>query len=792
MRALTRKLGRELWHNAGTMLSVVAIIAIGTGCFIGMSSAVRILSVSQAAYYRAYRFADFWVTVKKAPLTAVEQLAEIDGIEEWQARIVFDVILNVPGETRPLTGRLISMPVRNGRRPLNDMCLIRGTSFSDDRSEEVILSEAFAREHDLSPGDHVELILNRKRESFVIVGTAISPEYVYMVRGEGDLIPDPKHFGILYLPEAYARDVLDFRDACNQVTGRFVPGAEKRADAILNRVERVLDPYGVLATTPRERHASHRFLTDEIRGGRVTSKMIPAIFLAVAALVLNVLMSRLAERQRTTIGTLKAVGYSDRGILWHFMGFGLVVGIAGGVAGNILGIGLASAMVEMYKGFYQFPSFVYEVYPDLLLIGMLISVSFAVAGTAKGVWTVLHLQPAEAMRAKPPERGGAILLERLPWLWSRLGFRSQLALRNLMRNRTRTITGVLSTALATALIASSLIMHDSMWFLVDFQFDRLTHSDVDLGLHDEQSAAVLNEARELPGVDYAEPMLSVVCDLRHGPCNRRLGVTGLAATRRLTTPLQADLQPIKIPERGLVLTRKLAELLDANPGDHLELTPVRGRRDTVDVYVASVVDSYIGLSCYANLDYLSSLVGESRAVNGLQLLVNPAETAALFHSIKDLPAAQGLSVRSDVRASIEDTLVHTMTATIGIIIVFAGMIAFGSILNNSLVDIGDQLRDISTFRVLGYGPRQIAGIFFRQAMFTFVLGVALAAPLTWGLSQFWSAAMDTELFRIHIAFRLPVLAQALLAVVAFVLLAQVLVYRQIRRLDWLEGIKVKE
>jgi putative ABC transport system permease protein len=149
VRALHRKLIRDLLGSAGTLLSVVAIIAIGTGSFIGLGSAQRILEASQEAYYREYRFADFWVDVKKAPLSAVERIAEFPEIASLDARVVFDVILDVEGEVRPLTGRLISTPARRFDRTLNGICLIRGSGFSDDRNEEVILSEAFARAHDL-------------------------------------------------------------------------------------------------------------------------------------------------------------------------------------------------------------------------------------------------------------------------------------------------------------------------------------------------------------------------------------------------------------------------------------------------------------------------------------------------------------------------------------------------------------------------------------------------------------------------------------------------------------------
>lgn len=792
MRVLTRKTLRDLRGSVGVLASVVVIIAVGTGSFIALRSSQYILEASQRAYYNRYAFADLWVEVKKAPLSALTSIRDIPGIARIESRVVLDVILDVPGVDQPLTGRLISMPTESFDETINGIHLVRGSGFSGNRDEEVILADSFAQAHGLQPGDHIDLILNRKQQSFVIVGTAISPEFVYAVRGQGDITPDPEHFGVLYIQEHYARELLDFQDAFNQLIGHVVPGHHKDIEFILERIDRMLDPYGVLATTPRERQASHRFLSDEIHGLRVAAWIMPTIFLCVAALVLNVLMSRLAERQRTVIGTLKALGYSDRQVLMHFISFGVAVGTLGGIGGMFVGVTLAAGFIQMYRMFFQFPEFLTRLYPSLLGTGLLISVLFSIAGTAKGVWRVLKLHPAEAMRPRPPETGTAMFLERFPAIWRRLGFRTHIALRSLARNRGRTATGVVSAALAIAIILTSLVMRDSVWFLVDFQFERVSHSDVTIAMRDERSIEALWEARDLPGVDYAEPVLGLTCDLRNGRYARRMAITGLSPEHRLLTPMLEDLTPIPIPPEGLVMTRKLAEILNVRVGDRLLVTPVRGRRETGEVWVASIVDGFMGLECYAALDYLSRLVGEDRAVNSIQMSVDPSRMSELYQRLKELPNAQAVSVRATAKANIEKTLIRSMSFSMSIMIGFAGVIAFGSMLNASLIEIADRTRDIASFRVLGYRPGQIAGIFFRQALIVLVLGLVLAMPIAWAIVNYWVQAYQTELFRIPVLVRPGTVLLSGALALGFVLISQAVAYREIRRLDWLEGIKIKE
>ncbi len=396
------------------------------------------------------------------------------------------------------------------------------------------------------------------------------------------------------------------------------------------------------------------------------------------------------------------------------------------------------------------------------------------------------------MRAKPPERAGAVFLERFPAVWKRLGFRTHIALRSLARNRMRTASAVVASALATSIILLTMMMYDSMWYLVEFQFDRIAHSDVDIGFRDETSTAALLEGRDLPGVDYAEPVLGMVCDVRNGRRSRRLGITGLSPGHRLTTPIEADGTPIRIPESGLVLSHKLADVLGAEVGDHLELTPVRGRRETVRVPVNSIVESFVGLECYASLNYLSRVVGEGQAVNSVQIAANPAGVTALYRTVKKLPNAQGLAVRADTKANIENTFVSQIGISLAISIAFAGVIAFGTVINVSLVEIQERTRDISTFRVLGYRPGPIAAIFYRQNMVIFVLGLALALPLSYGLLLAMAGAYETELFRMPVLIKPSTVILSASISFVFVVVAQWFVARSIRRLDWLEGMKVKE
>ena len=304
----------------------------------------------------------------------------------------------------------------------------------------MIVNSAFAGRHGIRPGDSIHLILNNRRQELHVVGTAMSCEFVYLV-SPGSIAPDPEHFGVFYLKRTFAEDVFDFSGATNQLVGLLDPAHRAAPRDVLRQIEVALAPYGVTTSYERATQPSNQFLSDEIRGLGLFSTLMPAIFLAVAALVLNVLMVRLVDQQRVIIGTFKAIGYSDRQIFAHYTKFALGLGLASGLVGLGLGHLMAGFVTSMYRMFYEFPNLESHMFLSDYGGGLAVALGCAVIGSLQGARAALRLSPAEAMRPKPPAQGGAIWLEQFNWFWNRLSFGWRLVLRNVFRNPLRTRGG---------------------------------------------------------------------------------------------------------------------------------------------------------------------------------------------------------------------------------------------------------------------------------------------------------------------------------------------------------------
>lgn len=790
MSTLNRKLLRDLVRSRGLLIAVLAILTVGVACYVAMRSSQHNLESALARYYARCHLADVWIDVKKAPSVEVRERLDLPGVASIVPRVSFMVTADLPGVERPVSGQVISLPDRPAG--LNDLIMVSGVRPRPEAENELLIIQQFAEARDLKPGDEIHLILNNRRQPFRITGIALSAEFVYLM-SPGSIVPAAEHFGVFYLPERAAADVFDFDGACNSILLRLDPSLAEAPRPMLDAMERALDPYGVFRVTPRREFPSHWFISDELKQLGTTGMILPSIFLAVAVLVLNILMIRLIEQQRTIVGILKAFGYTNGQIRAHYLKFALAIGLTGGVLGGALGYGLASALTILYRQFYVFPDLTSALHWDALGIGVALGLAASGLGAVRGVAMAVRLQPAEAMRPKPPVTGRSIWLERLGLLWRRLDLGWRMSLRGLARQRARTGAGLTAAALGSAIMLTAFGMQDAMRYMVRFQFDQVLRADASLVFDDERPFGVVREVERLPGVHQVEPVFEVACTFINGRYEKRGGITGILPEARLTTPSDAQGRPVSVPHEGLVMTRALADRLHLSVGDRVTIEPVRGPRLRFTMRLASVVDSFLGLAAYADFHTLNRAMGEVDSVSSVQVTVERGEASerALARSVKSTPAVQTISLIREQQREFED-LLATTNASITVLIMFAGVIMMGSIVTSALITLSERQREVATLRTLGYFEGEVSRLFLRENLVVNINGALLGLPIGYALLVLTSVAYQTEAFRIpvRVAERSWILTPML--AIAFTLIAQFVIRRSIQRLAWREVLNVRD
>ena len=381
MNALNRKLWRDLWRLRGQAVATALVIASGVAIFVMTLGLIDSLDETRAAYYERFRFAQVFAMAKRAPDHIAAEVARIPGVQSVATRIVHDVILDVAGMAEPVTGRLISVPERE-RPALNDLALRAGRWVEAGRPDEVIVSEDFADGHGLAPGDHLFAIINGKKRRLDIVGVALSPEYVYAI-APGALMPDKRRFGILWMGHDALSAAFDLEGAFNDISLSLLRNASE--DDVIDRLDVLLEPYGGIGAYPRDDQISEWFLDGEIKQLESLASVLPAIFIAVAAFLLNMVLSRLVAMEREQIGLLKAFGYGNLAIAWHYLKLVAIIAALGVVVGFAAGAWLGRETAEQYTQFYRFPILYYRPNPDAFAIGALAAFGAAFAGALAAV-----------------------------------------------------------------------------------------------------------------------------------------------------------------------------------------------------------------------------------------------------------------------------------------------------------------------------------------------------------------------------------------------------------------------
>lgn len=787
LAALDRKLLRDLWHLRGQVGAIAVVVACGVAIVVTTRTTYASLIASRAAYYDGYRFADVFAHLKRAPERLRLQLAAIPGVEAAETRIVTEVTLDVPGLDEPATGRLVSVPER--RQPiLNDLYLRRGRWLEPGRRDEVLVSEAFAVANRLEIGATIGAVINGRWERLRVVGVALSPEYVYQI-AEGGLFPDDKRFGVLWMSREAVGPAFDMVGAFNDVTLTLAPEAVE-AD-VTARVDRLLDRYGGLGAYGRGEQVSARFLNDEIAQNRVSGTVIPAIFLGVAAFLLNVVLVRLVSTEREQIGALKAFGYDDWTVGRHYLKFALVALFIGAALGIALGLWFANWQNAHYAEYYRFPRFVFQFDRTAVVLAVLVTLGAAVAAAAGAVRRVVKLPPATAMQPEPPARFRPGPLERLG-LTRLLAAPGRIIARNLERAPLKAALSALGIGFAVAMLVVGRFFIDAMLYMADVQFRHVQRENLTVVFNAPRSARVRYELARLPGVLSVEPFRSVPARLSAGHRSRRTALLGLEERSELRRLVGRDLVPVDLPPDGVVLTAKLGEVLQVVPGDTLTVEALEGARPVRRVPVAGFVDELLGLSAYMDQRALNRIMWEGNALSGAFLRVDPLAAPALYARLKRLPAVAGVSSRDAALASFEQTLAQSIGLVTGILIGFAGALAVAMVYNAARIALSERGRELASVRVLGFTRGEVALMLLGEQAVLAVIGIGAGLAMGYGFCAVLSGLYQWEVFRIPLVVGGQTYAFAIVVIVGASLVTALLIRRRLDRLDLVAVLKTRE
>lgn len=784
---LDRKLWRDLGRMKGQVVAVALVMACGLAMMIMTRSLIYSLESTRAEYYEANRFADIFAQLKRAPNWLASQIAAIPGVAAVQPNISVQVTLDLPQLDEPASGNVRSLP-DYGPPELNRLFLRAGRWLAPGSRHEVLVGEAFAEANQLKPGDSLALLLNGKRQEVRVAGIVLSPEFIFESR-PGAALPDNRTYGIFWMPYKELAAAFDLDGAFNYLTLTLAPGAAERP--VIAEVDRLIAPYGGRGAFGRSDHPSHIRVSDEIRVLHLLSIGFPVVFLSVAAFMTNAVLSRLLVLQREQIAILKAFGFTNRQIVVHYLEFAFVMVAAGTVFGALWGVLLGKQLVIMYHRFFRFPDLSFHLDHGALPLAFAVCAVAATLGVFGAVRRAARVPPAEAMRPEPPANYRPAFVERTG-IARFLSHTFRIAVRNLERKPMQALFTVAGLALATAILIVPNCFRDGVSEVMDFQWDTIQRSDLSVGLVEPSSVQVAHLFSELPGALAVEPVRTAYVRISHGQRRRQLAIVGLPEKGLHNRILDSAFHQMSLPPDGLVISSKLAEVLDVRVGEQVIVEVLEGKCPVRSVKLIGMAEDFAGVAAYMNIHAVNRLLGEGDIITGASFSVDAARRGEFLRALKDIPRVTWVAIKDSLRENFRQTTAASIGLIQMIYLVFAIVVAFGVVYNNARISLAERARELATLRVIGFSRREVGGVLVTELVLLALIAVPLGLMLGTGFATAIIRAVNTETVRLPLVLTRSNYAFAVSVVAIASALSAVAVLRKLNRLDLVGALKAPE
>lgn len=784
---LFKKAMRSIWRGKRSYIACIALMAVGILMYVSFHMMYINLNAAMEKMYAEQDFADAFAAVRGIPLNAAANLAAIDGVDIADAGLVADARVTLAGkENKIITLRLHSYEPDN-LHPLNRFLIVEGAAPSEN---ELLVGEPFLKANGLQTGDTLSLTLAGKQLAFTVSGAAQSPEYVYAIPDSGQMLPDNEAFGFAFLPYAQLAAITGNEGLADRLSFQLEP--DTGFDDVKYALEDALAPYGLISLIARKDQPSHSMLNAELTGIGSYATSMPAVFIFIAVIILYIMLKRVIEQERGSIGTLKAFGFSDNEVLLHYLCYGLLTGGLGGIFGCIFGLAAAGPYTDVFVEFFNLPSLKASASPMLIISAMLIATVSGALGAFMGTRSVLKLNPGEAMHPPAPPVITGDVLGRLPFIRAMLASNGQMAIRNLSRSKFRSLFIILGVAFSFSLIGFTSSFGDMTDKMLLEQFSKVLLYDVKAVLKEPKPyTGAIEAVYGIDGVERAEGVLEVPCELRLLHRKETVMLTGLTSDAALQRIYDSDggfyLRP---PQGGVILSASLAEKIGAVRGDTLMAkTPYTGD-DDIPLPVLGIVNEMMGSTAYMDIDSLCGALGVPKAVNSALIAAN--DVAAVKSALEGADNVSAVTDLNETRKVYDD-----MMQTYGfmfVIMQFSGIgVAYAIITNTSSISMSERKREYATLRVLGMHPREIGRILGFEYWLLTIVGIVCGIPLIRMMKEAMADMLsEVEMFTMPLGTPFSSYVTAVVGCCLTVALCNLLASRQIAKFDMVEVLKERE
>lgn len=769
---LFSKLLRDIKQSAGQFLSFVLVIAVGSFFYTGLATLSNDLSAYTEAYFEEHNLSDLKVFYSKITQEEISELSQLEGIQKLEGRYTVDATEAFEGYITSL--KIHSIPENN---EINTMAMTEGRLPSS--RNEIILDSRYADDHQYTIGDEITIRIDEEEFALTISGLGENVEHVKKSNTQ-----DHKNFGIAYVAEEFIPEVAG-RLFYNELLVDAEDGYD--IDQLGKSIEAQSKELSYLGQESKERSYGYSLLQATLNNNGLMSKVIPLVLFLIEAIILSLAMSRMIESQRNQVGIMKALGVKNSRIMLHYMGYPVLVSIVGSVVGYVISALLFVPLIHASNSrSYSLPGIQFALSYDLILPPIIISSLFGVVACYLSGRNVFKERAAQAMRPKPPKSMKAILIERIPALWSRLPYNYKLILRNIFLNKRKVLASSIGVMVSTVLLITAFGTQSSLQ-QVATQFEKVYTYDLRV---DYRSSEAL-EGHILPDDITSHYLLaSFPIDLTKDQQSEKATLNVMEQDNDLMHFFDEKGSPLYLDDNGVIVPQSYADHFSITEGDTIQIIFTGPGLDNkaAQMKVLKISTQYSNPSFYVTPDYLASF---GLTYQPTTLLVDTDSSTDLDRIRSHFEQDQNvvsITDREDIRKEARYILQQNSFPFITFIIC-AVFLSFGAIYTISSINIFERNRELATLKVLGYYKNKINQLIFFENIIITTVAVLVAFPICGYVYELVVQALSSTHQQIPDQLNIGIVL--LSALVAFVLtiIANLLLRRKVSRIDMIESLK---
>ena len=669
---------------------------------------------------------------------------------------------------------------------------IGSSALSQAGTDALYLGSRMAEVYDYPEGTELRIVYDGKVKHLSYAGRCSAPDYIYSIPPGGAMIPDGEVYDIACIDLRDMKDLMGMGDVRNELGFRLKPGY--RYEDVRYALRAELERYGLQSLTKRADQTSYDMVNGELHELMSMCVLLPLIFMSISVFMLYVVLRKMIDQSRPMIGTLKAMGMTDRELMQAYLAEGAIAGFIGALLGDLTAGGFGRFMFEMYVDFFNLPYPRYHDYLSTRLTGGLIAILTGIAAVYVGVRAILKIDPAQAMRSAAPAHASGRLGRRVADFTARqpMSALRRLGLRAVFRNPMRGFLIILSIAfpfsMSTVLLSFDTVA-DSMY---TDQFKKIKLYDLEISLdHYTDPHQAAEAADAIDDITYTEPLSILTAALRADNRTEYTLLYGIEKDSRLWHITDMYGQRYVPPTGGLILNWRTADKLKVRTGDTIELSCPALSEQYIRVPVTQVIYENVGGAAYTDIESIQRMLSSVTPVNTIIASIRPGS----MQSVKDaLSEAAHVTWVADAQKTLQAYL-DMMKSMKAMIYMFALMsIVTGGILiyNISMINLRERLTELGTLQVLGADDAEIRDMLRCEMCTYFLAGLLLGLPGSRGIKYLLEHVLVSDSYKIDMHVTMPAYLITFLICLLMAMLTVWMEMRAVRRISLTEVLKERE